>query len=291
MELTNFSLYYGNSVDKDAIGAIAYRNKDQTVYGSIIDDFQTNIVVVYEGEVDEPYIQHFMVRDEHCQIMNVAMEDFRKELLNGTHKVLLKCLLEGDIIKDSDDRLYSMRRDFLTFEEPIRERKLFIGYANFLQKYVDAKMLMKEERLLDAYFCTLEGLHHWAELELLERGIHPNTAVWDQVTGLNTPVRKLYEELTASTETLGQRIELVLLACDFSMVSKLEHCAAPLLRLLRSRRSPWTMQELMLHPELEALRSVMPIVLRQLIYRSIVKEAAVWKEARAYHEPVRYYAE
>lgn len=291
MELTNFSLYYGNSVDKDAVGAIAYRNKDNAVFGSVVHDFQTNIVVVYEDEVDEPHIEHFMVRGEHCQVMNVAMDDFCEQLLSGTHKVLLKCLLEGDIIKDSDDRLYNMRRDFLTFEEPIRERKLFIRYANFLQKYVDAKMLMKKERVLDAYFSTLEGLHHWAELELMERGIHPNAAVWDQVTGLNTPVRKLYEELTESTETLGQRVELVLLACDFSTVSKLEYCAAPLLRLLRSRRSPWTMQELMLHPELQPLRSEMPIVLRQLIYRSIVKEAAIWKEARSHHEPVRYYAE
>ena len=87
-------------------------------------------------------------------------------------------------------------------------------------------MLLKEERGLDAYHTLLEGLHHWGQLELIERGIHPESAVWEQITGLNTPVRKLYEELTVSTETLGQRVELALLAYEFSMISKLESSAA-----------------------------------------------------------------
>ena len=30
-------------------------------------------------------------------------------------------------------------------------------------------MLLKEERGLDAYHTLLEGLHHWGQLELIER--------------------------------------------------------------------------------------------------------------------------
>ena len=51
---------------------------------------------------------------------------------------------------------------------------MFIGFAHFLQKYMDAKMLLKEERVLDAYHTLLEGLHHWGELELIERGFIRN---------------------------------------------------------------------------------------------------------------------
>ncbi|CAM3695030.1 MULTISPECIES: nucleotidyltransferase-like protein [Paenibacillus] len=292
MELANFSLYYGNTVDEGAIGAIAYRNKNDAVLGSPVHDFEMNLVVVYDGIPDEPPNQHSVVNGDRCQVISIGMDALEHELLEGEHKVLIRCFLEGDIISDHEDRLAKLRRDFLRFAEPIRERKLFIGFAHFLQKYVDIKLLIKQDRILDAYHTLLDGLHCWAELELIERGIHPEIAVWEQMTGLNTPVRKLYEELTVSTETLDQRLELALLAYEFSMVSKLEKCAALLLRVMRSRRTPWTIQELILHPELAPVAAELQIVLRNLVYRSLVKEAPVCKESRHNgFSTIRYYSE
>lgn len=292
VELTNFSFYYGNTVDEEAVGAIAYRNSDKRQQGLLVYDFEVNIVVVYDGTPDEPPIQHSIVGGERCQVVSIGLDDLHRELLSGTHKVLIKCFLEGDIIKDDQDRLSNLRRDFLRFAEPFREQKLFIGFAHFLQKYIDAKMLLKEERVLDAYHTLLEGLHYWGQLELIERGIHPESAVWEQITGLNTPVRKLYEELTVSTETLGQRVELALLAYEFSMISKLESSSALLLRVLRSRRNPWTIQELILHPELAPVGKELPIVMRKLVYQSLVKEVPIWRGVRSYgSEAIRYYTD
>lgn len=292
MELTNLSFYYSNSVDEEAVGAIAYRNLDNTFHGSLVHDFDVNIVVIYEREVDEPAVQHTIMRGEHCQVLNVRMDELQQGLLSGQDNVLLKCFLEGEIISDSDGRLAILRRDFLRFSGSLREQQLFIGFARFLKKYVDAKVHMKDGRVMDAYHSILGGLHHWAEIELIERGIHPESAVWEQIMGLNTPVRKLYEELTVSNETLGQRIELVLLACEFSMISKMADCSAVLLRILRSRRTPWTVQELMQHPELEAVSDELALVLRKLVYRKHVKEVPVWKETLFYGcEHIRYSAE
>jgi len=289
VELANFSFYYGNTVDEQAIGALAYRNSAKTMQGSLIHDFEVNIAVVYEGTPDEPPVQHSIVNGERCQVISVGLDDLHRELLSGTHKILIKCLLEGDIIKDNQDRLSNLRRDFLRFAEPFREQKLFIGFAHFLQKYVDAKTLLQDDRVLDAYHTLLEGLHYWAGLELIERGIHPESAVWEQITGLNTPVRKLYEELIISTETLGQRVELALLAYEFSMISKLESSSALLIRVLRSRRHPWTVQELTLHPELAPVSRELPIVMRKLVYRGLVKELPMWRDPRSHGtETIRY---
>ncbi|GAB6927191.1 hypothetical protein JCM10914A_11740 [Paenibacillus sp. JCM 10914] len=291
MELTNYSFYYGNTVGEEAVGAIAYHPAHKALHGSLVHDFDVHLVVVYEGLPDEPPIQHTIVGGERCQVLSIGMDELQFELLRGTHKVLIKCFLEGEIITDTMERLSVLRRDFLRFAEPIREQKMFIGFAHFLQKYMDAKMLLKEHRVLDAYHTLLEGLKHWAELELIERGIHPESAVWEQITGLNTPVRKLYEELTVSTETLEQRVELALLAYEFSVSSKMESCSALLLRVLRGRRNPWTVQEMIQHPELIAIRTELPIVLRKLVYRNIVHEVPLWKETRPHgSEPLRYTA-
>lgn len=292
VELTNFSLYYNNSVDEKALGAIAYCNRVKSFHGSLVHDFEINVVAVYEGDVLEPSVQHCYFRGERCQLLSISLKELERGLMEGCDDVLLKCLLEGNIIKDSDGRLAQMRSHFLRFSGSLREEKLFKAFARFMQKYVDAKTHMKHQHVLDAYQSILGGLHHWAEVELIERGIHPETAVWEQVVGLNTPVRKLYEELTESTETLGQRIELVLLACEFYESSKMADCSAVLLRILRSRRQPWTIQELLQHTLLGQVQAELPLILRKLVGRSLVKETGPWKEPGKFGcEYIRYYAE
>lgn len=289
MELTNFSFYYSNSVDDEAVGAIAYRNSGNTFTGVPIHDFDMNLIVIYEREVDEPVLQHAIIRGEHCQVLSVGMGALQEALFSGQNSMLLNCFIDGEIINDNDGRLAVLRSEFLRFAGSLREQKLFVGFAHFLQRYADAKVHMKNGREMDAYQSIIGALHHWAEIELIERGIHPETAVFEQIIGLNTPVRKLYEELTDCTETLGQRIELVLLACEFSMTSKMADCSAVLLRIIRSRRMPWTIQELMQHPELEPVSNELPLVLRQLVYRKLVKEVSAWKETTLYgYEHIRY---
>lgn len=289
MELTNFSFYYSNSVDDEAVGAIAYRNSGNTFTGVPIHDFDLNLIIIYEREVDEPVLQHAIISGEHCQVMSVGMVELQEALFSGQDSMLLKCMMDGEIINDKDGRLAVLRSDFLGFAGSLREQQLFVAFAHFLRKYADAKLHMKNGRELDAYQSIIGGLHYWAEIELIERGIHPESAVFEQIIGLNTPVRKLFEELTESTETLGQRIELVMLAFEFSMTSKLVDCSAVLLRTLRSRRMPWTIQELMQHPELEPVSNELPLILRKLVYRKLVKEVSAWKETTLYgYEHIRY---
>lgn len=291
MELTNFSLYYKNSIDEKALGAFAFSRRNDSFRGFHIHDFDMNMVVVYEEKQLEPSVRHYIIRGERCQTVSVGLEDMERKLVEGDD-LLLKCLLEGDIIKDSNGCLARLRGDFLRFEGPAKEEKLFKAFARFLQNYLEAKAHVRQGHFLDAYQSIMACLHHWAEIELVERGIHPESVVWDQITGLNTPVRKLYEELTESRETLAQRIELVLLACEFYISSKMADCTVVLLRILRSRKQPWTIQELMEHPLLENVQDELPLVLRKLVYRSLVKEIGYLKESGKFGcEQIRYCAE
>ena len=292
MELTNFSFYYINTIDDEAVGALAYRSKGDSFLGSFIRDFDIHIVVVYEKEVNGPPVQQCLLRGERCQITNLNMEQFQQRLIRGNDELLLKCIQKGELIKDSGGKLAALKSDFSRCHGAIKDQMLFVSYARFLKKYLDAKQYVKESRIMDAYLHVLEGLYHWAELELIERGIQPGAELLDQVTGLNTPVRKLYDELTLSKETVGQRVELVLLACEFSVASKMGACTGLLLDVLKSRRKPWSIEDLMEHPALSLVREELPLVMRKLVYRNFVMEVAGGRDMfKLGCEPIRYYTD
>lgn len=123
-----------------------------------------------------------------------------------------------------------MRHRILEFPADLREHKLLVEFSLFLRKYLQSKEYILDEHLLDAYNNILEALHHWARIVIIEDGYHPEITVWRQIRAINPGVYKLYEELTMSKETLKQRVQLVLLACEFSVMSKWKDAARRLFK-------------------------------------------------------------
>lgn len=165
---------------------------------------------------------------------------------------------------------------------------LFTEFARFLHMYVKSKRYLEAGYTMDAYNCVLMALYHWARIEVGEAGCFPNPAVWEQVKSLNTPVHKLYEELTVSKETLDQRVELILLACEFALMSKMSDCCRLLLEILGSRKESWSIKELLQHSGLSQLGAELPLVLRKLVSRSQIREITVWADDAAGGRAVRY---
>ncbi|MBP2002492.1 hypothetical protein J2Z69_003565 [Paenibacillus shirakamiensis] len=176
------------------------------------------------------------------------------------------------MIKDDQGRLVQLRSHVIDIEQTIREQKKFSEFSMFLRRYVEAKRFSQESQFLDGFRSVLEALHHFARIELIEQGIYPEHEVWEQARHHNSVVHKLFEELTTSMETIEQRLQLALLACEFSVMSKMEDCCVFLIRILLSRREPWSIQELIRHPELIHVHEELPMVMRKLVHRSLVQE-------------------
>ncbi|MOA36147.1 hypothetical protein D3C78_1576540 [compost metagenome] len=85
----------------------------------------------------------------------------------------------------------------------------------------------------------------------------------------------MLDELTDNKETLEQRIQLVLLASEFSVMSKMEDCCSLLIHILSSRKSAWSLQELMEVPDLVYIKAELPMLLRKLVHRSLVTEVTI----------------
>lgn len=292
VNLSNLSFFYGESVYVDAMGTIIFRQEGHKFDGSLLHDFDLIILIVRDQEDKPLTVEHTMAGELRCQVLHVSLGSLRRWLVAGEKGDLVKCFMEGEIVHDPYARLAQLRQDFIEFRQPLRDRKMLYEFSHFLWMYVEAKRYMQEGFYTDAYHSVLNSLKHWAKIELIEQKVLPEKAVWEQVRGLNTAIHKLYEELTQSTETLAQRVELVMLACEFSVMSKMAECTVLLLNILRSRPKPWSVEELAHHPELDMISNKLPLVLRTLVNRSLVRETAVWSEGATYgNQGIRYSAD
>lgn len=181
-----------------------------------------------------------------------------------------------------------MKGQIVNFEQSVCEKKKFKEFAKFLRLYLEAKRLNQNEYYLDAYAVVINALQHFGKLELLERGKRPEEGIWDQLQELNTESYKLYSEICGNTETLQQRIELALLAFDYTAVSKINESCSLLLRILSSRKEPWSLQELMHRSELHDVKEELPLILRKLAYRSVIKQTTGYKVKEVFGQGTFY---
>ncbi|MBE1447475.1 nucleotidyltransferase-like protein [Paenibacillus sp. OAS669] len=243
-----------------------------SMFSAITDGFDLLLlVIVKEGlQTDQQY--HYIKDDCRIQERWFTSSAIHQLMLHGEHRNLIYWILKGEILLDRNTYLEGLRHRMLEFPSEMREHKLLIEFSRFLRKYMESKEYILEDHLLDAYNNILEALHHWARIVIIEAGSHPEITVWRQVKTINPGVYKLYEELTLSNETLKQRVQLVLLACEFSVMSKMERCCGLLLSLLSSREEAWSLGELQQCEKLSDIRFELPLILNKLVKKSLAKE-------------------
>ncbi|WP_025684454.1 nucleotidyltransferase-like protein [Paenibacillus maysiensis] len=289
MQLTKLSLMYDELLQGDSIGIISYRKPGEYFHGAMLYDFDELILIIGESRKPARSIQHLLINGLRCQVLYATLSCLKGWIIAGEHANIIDYLLEGHILWERDERVSLLRREIIEFNDPLREQKQFHEFARFLVNYVHGKRAMREGRIIDAHQSILKALDHWASIELIKRGIYPTVHLWVQIQPLDRTIYKLYNELTLSTETLEQRVELVLLACEFSVMSKMEGCSAPLFRILGSRREPWSINELINHPELKNLQLDLTVVLRKLVYRSLIRESVGGNlRDHGHHSEIRY---
>lgn len=249
----------------------------QTVgpFSPVIDGFDILLLIVSDDLLRNDFTTHYIKEGSRIQERWVNAEGLKLWILSGDNRSIIQWILQGDIILDRNDYLAKMKNKLFEFPPALREQKLLIEFSMFLRKYLLSKDYLQEGQVFDAYSNVLEALFQWAHLAIIEAGYHPEVTVWQQIHRINAGVYRLYEELALSKETIEQRIELVLLACEFSVMAKTGKYCSLLIRIINSRSEPWTPMELVEHPELKGLHIEMILVLHNLVKRHLIKEVAV----------------
>ncbi|AJY73831.1 nucleotidyltransferase-like protein [Paenibacillus beijingensis] len=244
-------------------------------YRSSTDGLDLLLLIVKEAMDDLPVMEHFRIEKKMVLVCRTDRDALNRLLSGDEHRVKLQWLVRGEILYDRDQFLANVRAKLMTFPIEMKEQKLFMEFACFLSTYLQAKQDLQDNNLFDAHSSIIQALNHWAHITLVEAGKHPEPAIWRQMRRFHPGIYKLYEELTVSPETLEQRLKLVLLACEFSIMSKMKSCCALLLRILESRDDPWSLSEMQTHPEIAGLHINLSLVLQKLVQRAYIREVAI----------------
>lgn len=282
MELSNLTLISGETFDESVLGVVVLRQQGSSPFQSaLLHEYDMVVLMLHDGQDKERIVRHTIAGEVRTQTLHVDLAALERAVTAGDNNEMVTSLLSGEVIWDPQGILEDLRWTIMQFAQPLRERVLFMEFSRFLHMYVKAKRYIGAGCVMDAYNCVLISLYHWARIEVSEGGRFPEPAVWEQLKSQNTSVYKLYEELTISTETLEQRVELVLLACEFAIMSKMADCTAYLLSILSGRQEAWGVEELLELPGLSHLEAELPLVLRKLSSRSLIREIKSWADANA----------
>ena len=272
--------------DPRIISVMAVDNPKQLP--SLTDGFDTLLLIVTNDLSLNNHTTNYIRDDSRIQERWTDPTSIEQWIRHGVNRNILHWLLKGEILLDQNTYLEGLRHRILEFPGDLREHKLLIEFSHFLRKYLQSKEYILDDHILDAYNNILEALHHWARIVIVEDGYHPEITVWRQIRAINPGVYKLYEELTMSKETLKQRVQLVLLACEFSVMSKMEHCCEAFFQILRDSEQPLSSDELQQHPQLVEVKSELPLLLNKLVKKGLIKEVAVIIDEQTSEIELRY---
>ncbi len=244
-------------------------------YNPLIDGLDLLVLVLMHSDEPINSTDHVQIDGKRILVRTIDPNSLEEWVSGGENRNIIEWLVRGEILLDRDGYLSGVREKLLTFPVSMREQKRFTEFAGFLRTYLQAKQDLTDGNLLDAYSHVLTALHHWAHIVLIEEGRHPELTVWKQLKRVHPGIYKLYEELTVSPETLEQRVQLVLLGCEFSVMSKMKTSCALLFHILSSREEPWSIADLQLHPAINVLHVDLSLVLQKLVQREYIREVAV----------------
>lgn len=182
---------------------------------------------------------------------------------------------QAEIIRDEGNYVTGMMERLLRMPASLQKRRVCEEYSILLRRFLEAKDFLHHGLALDAYGSLMLALSAWARLIVSQAGEQPESAIWLQVKRLDSAVYKLYEELSASSEVVEKRIELLLLPIEFCLTSQLKECAQYVLEVMQTRSRPWQLQELLDHPALAQSRIELHLLLEKLVQRSIVHEVLI----------------
>lgn len=274
--------------DPSIMGAILVSQPEKPT--QIVDGFDLLLLVVCAEDKSSDAIFHYIKEGKYIQERRVNQLSLERWVLEGQHRKVLQWIMYGEIIVDDDAYLAGLRKRIASMPKKYRERKLFIEFSQFLKHYLKSREYLENNHVLDAYSSILLALHRWARIVIIEKNRHPELTVWKQVQQINPGVYKLYEELTLSQETLKERVQLVLLACEFSVISKMKESCRFLLDLFQQhkKKGPLSVDEINTALLSLNINVELSLILNKLVKRGLLQEVLSFDERSSSLQQIKY---
>lgn len=258
----------------DIEGLVLLHNTERFPFHT--NEYDYYVLAISSSELITRKVEHLEIENERVFIRTVHESDIENPAASVSRYHLMDWLISGEIIADRQGALLTLKEHILQFPDELRNQQKLREYCGFLETLFQAKRNLTVGNALDAYSQILVSIHHWARIVLIEEGLHPELTVWKQLRKVHPGIYKLYEELIASPETIEQRVELVLLACEFSAMNKMKSCCLYLLDTMKEKDEAWSISELQSHPKLRYIVEDITLVIQKLVQGHVLKEVAAF---------------
>ncbi|MEI4770147.1 nucleotidyltransferase-like protein [Psychrobacillus sp. FJAT-51614] len=267
MEALLRPIYQERASDPNTLGIIFVEKREEV---SPITDTFDSILFILTRDGEQPiFTKHYTFNDKKAAMHVITEKQLKKWLLLGTNPKLVDWLINGRVIFDRNEYIEELKKELQEF--PINGRKVRMGieFAKLSKRYLESKHFFEQLNYLDAYNHIVESLHHLARLAVFEHGLHPEVMVWKQVKQLDPSIYKLYDELVSSEETIEKRLELLFLASEFLIHSRIKEGAQHILDVLASKEF-WTIQEIHEQEELKNYSVDLEVFIEFLVEKGFI---------------------
>ncbi|MGO4889845.1 nucleotidyltransferase-like protein [Anaerobacillus sp. MEB173] len=278
MESILRELYQERASDPHTLGVLLVEKKSS--HHMITDGFDA-ILLLIVNEVEESwFVKHYEYASLTIALHVIDEELLNRWLITGENRLVIDWAVNGKIIFDRNEFVLNLKKRLDEFPIEDRKQKITVEFAKLIRRYSEAKELFHSGDHLDAFNNVMHALHHLARLGVIEKGYYPEVTVWKQVKQIDPEIFKLYNELVTGDEAMDKRLELLLLASEFSIASKTKVGCISLLELMNSKDEAWTYKELMQVFDLKNASVNLSILIEHLIRKGFVDAVKIESKSK-----------
>ncbi|NJP37786.1 nucleotidyltransferase-like protein [Alkalicoccus luteus] len=234
-------LYQDRTSDPETLAVVMMEGKKLEDAAT---DYFDGVILIVTDDSRQWEIKHYEYRDMKAAMHLVSSEQLMEWVRLSTNRRVVEWLINGRVIFDRNEFMHSFRERMLHFPEEDRYSRIGLEFAKLVRRFADGKSLYQEKHYLDSFNQIVHALHHLARLSVIEKGYYPEVTVWEQVRRIEPEVHKLYSELVNGSEPLEKRLELLLLANEFELATKMRLGSAHLLSIMEEKHEAWSVDEL-----------------------------------------------
>lgn len=266
-------IYQERASLKSTLGILLIEKMNNDCSNTDTFDFVLFVVV---NESEAPVFQkHYLYKEKKVALHVVNEIQLKEWLLLGSNRKVVNWIQSGRVLFDRNEYLDQLKKELSEFPFYGRKLKMGLEFSKLIRRYTDGKAFFENGQYLDAFNNVVHSLHHLAHLEVIEQGFYPEVTVWNQVKHIEPEIFKLYKELICSEETLEKRLELLFIASEFLIYSRADIGSQHILEVMGTKEEPWTIADLMNHPELKYYAVDLNVLLEYLIEKHVVKTIKV----------------
>lgn len=257
---------YLNKIDVEHIQGIIVVDKDK-VKSSELDYFDYGLLLITKEGKN---------KTTHYELMNQKVEvHFVNEKTLHENDFLHDWFSYGDIVFSKEWFVETILSNIHQSVKKQKQLKMTNEFSELLHYYHEAKQLFRANEWMDAYQSIHQTLVHLGNLSMIEQELNKKMPAWSQIKACDPEVYKLYHELIFGQEELEKKLELLLLAINFSIVSKTKIGTSHLLSVMEQKKR-WSIEDLLSMKEIQHYASRLKLLLDHLVEKGkvdIIKEA------------------